>query len=82
MKKLTYKDFKIGEYVTCSKIDDFFEQHLTINKKYIIEDLEFRFPDKICVKSDNTKLSMFMPIEFFSSIKKIRKEKIKKINND
>lgn len=87
MKKLTYKDFKIGQTVICDNIgnDDvsqyFWEQHLTIGKKYIIEDLEFRFPDQICVRSDNNKVSMFCPILLFSSIKTSRKKKLKKINN-
>ena len=80
MKKLTYKDFKIGQKVTCVKVDDFWEQHLTIGKSYIIEDLDFHFPYSICVKSDNKKISMFMPVKFFSpGLKKIRKDKLEKI---
>lgn len=88
MEKLTYKDFKIGQKVTCIKVtdenrllDDFYEQHLTIGKSYEIEDLDFHFPEKICVGSDNGKVSMFMPIEFFTDIKYLRNLKLKKINN-
>ena len=83
MKKLTYKDFKIGQKVFCCKVidDDFWEQHLTLNKKYIIEDLDFHFSEKICVRSDNDKISMFMPIDFFTDIKYLRKLKLEKLNN-
>lgn len=79
MEKLTYKDFKIGQKVTCVAIDDFYEQHLTVGKSYKIEDLEFHFPDAICVKSDNGKISMFMPIKLFSDVKYIRKLKLEKL---
>ena len=79
MEKLTYKDFKIGQKVTCIKVDDFWEQHLTVGKKYKIEDLDFHFPNAICVRSDNKKVSMFIDIEFFSDIKYLRKLKLKKI---
>jgi len=81
MKKLTYKDFKIGQIVTCVKFDDFYDEHLTIGKSYEIEDVDFHFVYKICVRSDNNKTSMFMPIEFFDNIKYIRKLKIEKLNN-
>ena len=79
-EKLTYKDFKIGQFVTCVKIDGFYEQHLTVGKKYKIEDLDFHFPDTICVRSDNKKVSMFMNIEFFSDNQYVRKLKLQKIN--
>lgn len=88
MKKLSYKDFKIGQIVTCVKTchdgnsDDFWEQHLTVGKKYKIEDLDFHFPEKICVHSDNNKVSMFMSIEFFTDIKYLRKMKLEKINKN
>jgi len=86
MEKLTYKDFKIGQKVTCLKTchecnnDDFWEQHLTVGKKYKIKDLDFHFPEKICVTSDNKKTSMFTPIEFFTDIRHLRKLKLEKIN--
>jgi len=81
MEKLTYKDFKIGQIVTCVKFDDldFWNQHLTIGKQYKIEDLDFHFFDKICVTSDNEKVTMFMSIKFFSDIKYVRKLKLEKI---
>lgn len=85
MEKLTYKDFKIGQMVTCTKLpddpEDFYHQHLTVGKKYKVDDVDFHFPHKICVRSDNKKTFMFMPIEFFAEdIKYIRKMKLDKIN--
>lgn len=45
MEKLTYKDFKIGQKITCVKIDnDFYDQHLTKGKIYIVEDTDFHLP--------------------------------------
>jgi hypothetical protein len=87
MKELTYENFKIGQIVTCVKFDDndFWDQHLTIGKKYKIEDLDFHFLDSLCVKSDNGKTSMFMPIRFFHDEKYVRKlklDKIKKSNDN
>jgi len=89
-EKLTYEDFEIGQKVTCVKLDtsdprtnagsDFWSQHLTIGKQYLIKDLDFHFPDAICVKSDNRKTSMFIPIELFSDNQYVRKLKLKKIN--
>lgn len=81
MKELTYENFKIGQIVTCVKFDDndMWNQHLTVGKKYKIEDLDFHFWDSLCVKSDNGKTSMFIPIRFFSDIKMIRKLKLNKI---
>ena len=82
MKELTYKDFKIGQKVTCVTYDnspDFYEQHLTIGKTYKIEDVDFNFPNSIVVKSDNGKISMFFPIKLFTNIKMIRKLKLEKL---
>lgn len=83
MEKLTYKDFKIGQKITCVKIDNhFYDQHLTKGKIYIIEDVDFHFVDKICIRCDNNKTLMFMPIEFFSNdLKIIRKIKLEKLEN-
>ena len=80
--ELTNDDFKIGQIVTCVKIDDndYWDQHLTIGKKYKIEDIDRHFQNKIVVKSDNKKFSQFVPIEFFNDIKSIRKMKLEKLN--
>lgn len=87
MEKLTYKDFKIGQKVTCVKLTDsrgideyFYEQHLTIGKTYKIEDVDFHFPDKICVRSDNNRVSMFILIELFSDNNYVRKLKLQKLD--
>ena len=81
---ITYKDFKIGQKVTCYKVDDFVEdQHLTVGKTYIIEDLDWHFPNSICVRSDNKKVSCFFNIAYFiSEIKTIRKLKLEKIEKN
>ncbi len=85
-RKLTYKDFKEGQIVTCVSIFekekptmDFWEQHLTVGKSYKIEDLEWRYHDKICVRSDNGKTSMFVPIELFDDKQILRDNKIEEI---
>jgi len=80
MEKLKYSDFKIGQKVTCIKTDDFHEDHLTVGKKYTIEDLDFHFHDAICVRSDNKKVSMFFKISYFSDNNYVRKLKLQKIN--
>lgn len=88
-KKLTYADFEVGQQVICVSIFekekptmDFWEQHLTVGRSYKIEDLEWRYHDKICVKSDNGKTSMFVPIELFDDKQVIRDLKIDKIINE
>jgi len=84
MKKneLTNDDFKIGQIVTCVKFDDndYWEQHLTVGKKYEIEDIDWHFQNSIVLRSDNKKLSQFVPIRFFSDKKIIRKMKLEKLN--
>jgi len=77
----------IGDWITCTKLEadgspkDFTEQHLTIDKKYKIKDLDFHFPDSVCVKSDNGKISMFFRCALFvNDIKTIRKKKLDQIN--
>jgi len=86
---ITYKDFKIGQKVTCVRIDeptDFWEQHLTIGKVYKIVDVDFHFWDKICVRSDNRKFSHFVPIKFFVNeedyIRILREKKLKRITKN
>lgn len=97
-KQLTYEDFEIGQKVTCKKLyetenenDDykknsnieFWEQHLTVGKQYKIKDLDFHFWDKLCVKSDNKKISMFVPIDLFCNeedlLRITREKKLKRI---
>ena len=78
---LTYKNFKIGQKVTCVKVDDSVEEHLSIGKTYTIKDVDFHFPNSICVRSDNRKVSMFFNIAYFTGVKELRKAKLKKIDN-
>ena len=87
-KEVKYEELKliVGQKILCTNLDDpcndLWEQHLTIGKQYIVEDLEWRFPDRVCVKSDNGKTHMFMPCKFFvPNMKAIRKAKLEKINN-
>ena len=80
----TYKDFNIGDDVFCIGIDDtdvdFWDQHFTVGKKYTIFDVDFHFPDKICVLTDEGKINMFINIKYFSnSLNQIRDKKLKRI---
>ena len=86
---LTEENFKIGQKVVCVSVrtserpdDDFWEQHLTIGEKYKIEDIDWHFQNKFVVRSDNKKLSLFVPIELFISVKYVRKLKLKKLNDN
>jgi hypothetical protein len=72
IKSIAWKDMnvKIGDYVTCySNIEkengnDFWVDKLVIGNKYKIDDLEWRFWDRICVKGEYGN-SQFFPAEFF-----------------
>lgn len=92
MVKKTYKDFVIGQKVHCYSLDrdfdsisgvpnrEFWEQHLTEGKDYIVDDVDYHFSEKICIKSDNGKISLFVPIPFFvSTLQEERDDKINKI---
>jgi len=90
-KRIYYKDldWEIGDWITCTKLEadgnpeDFTEQHLTIGKKYKIQDLDFHFPDSVCVKSDNGKISMFLRCALFvDDIKDIRRKKLEEIEKN
>ena len=79
-QKLTYKDFKIGQKITCVKIDDTVDQHLTVGKSYKIDDLDFHFWNKVCVKTDSG-IFMFIKIEHFFDLQSVRKLKLDKLNS-
>ena len=72
-KKVDYTNFKLGQKVTCLRIESenekgsFWEERLIVGEEYIIEDLEYRFPDRICVKLKGPYYthSEFVPAEFF-----------------
>lgn len=94
MDKKTYKDFKIGQKVICYSLyrefdkmssipnKEFWEEKLIVGKTYIVEDVDFHFPEKIVVKCEYGG-SMFVPIPFFvSDIAEIRDKKINEILGD
>ena len=61
-----------GQIVTCLRNikkdgsdGDFWIDRLIIGKQYKIDDLEWRFWDKICVVTDYSGRSEFVPVEFF-----------------
>jgi len=87
--KLTYKDFEIGQKVVCCESETYDKERLydiwmTVGKIYTITDLDFHFPDKICVKTDNkSSHGAFLPIECFADevemLRISREKKIKRI---
>ena len=90
-KKLTYKDFKIGQKVVCCASEDvdkeqLYDWYLTAGKTYIIDDLDWHFHDKICVKKDENTGSGFFPITYFvdeaEQIRIFRERKIERILNE
>lgn len=89
--KLTYKDFKIGQKLTCVKLDtegynggDFDNERLILNETYTIKDLDFHFPDRVCVKLRGPYYHHpeFVPIECFCDIAYIRDKKLDIILGD
>jgi len=86
--KLTYIDFKVGQVLTCVKLNthdynggDEDNERLIIGEKYKITDLEFRFPDRVCVKLKGPYYfhEEFVPIECFADIAYLRDMKIDQI---
>jgi hypothetical protein len=77
-------DFKIGDIVTCIgyPINQYeWNERLIIGDDYVIEDIDFHFPGKICVKF-NTEYysnSSFVPEEFFDKKKWLRNKKLEEI---
>jgi hypothetical protein len=90
--KLNQKDFKIGQVLTCVKLDhksfkgDYYggepnNERLILGEKYTITDLEYRFPDRVCVKLKGPHYfhEEFVPIECFCDLVYMRDFKIDKI---
>jgi hypothetical protein len=82
---LTYKDFKIGQKLICVKLDtenyngsDSDNERLILNETYTIEDIDFHFHDKVCVRLRGPYYyhAEFVPIECFSDIAYIRDKKL------
>ncbi len=88
MSNLTYKDFKIGQVLICVKLDcvgytggEEDNERLIIGEKYIVEDTDFHFPNKVCVKLKGPyyKHTEFVPIECFVDVSYNRDFKIDQI---
>lgn len=86
-----YKCLKIGDVLTCIKLNvegyhggEPDNERLIIGEKYTIEDLDYHFPNKICVRLKGPYYfhSEFVPIECFIDISYIRNEKINHILNE
>lgn len=90
MKRYTYKDFRVGQKVTLYSLQqysydlgkrdgyfDFYQDYLKVGNTYEIDDLDWHFPDKICIKLGNGK-SGFLPITLF--ISELSEERETKIN--
>jgi hypothetical protein len=83
--QLTYKDFKIGQKIVCIKNDaehynggEKDNERLIIGGIYKITDLDFHFPNAVCVKLTGPWYfhNEFVPIECFSDIAFIRDKKL------
>jgi len=84
----TYKDFKIGQTVTCVKLNvvnynggDEDNERLILGESYTITDVDVHFPYKICVKLKGPFYfhHEFVPIECFTDIQAKRDLKINQI---
>lgn len=81
--KLTYEDFEIGQIVTL--IEELpFDNGTVVGKRYEIEDLDFHFPDSICIKwgSALNRKYGFFKIKYFESESYLREKKIDKLLED
>lgn len=84
--KIGWKEmgFVEGQKITClynvekENITDFWWDKLTVGETYIIEDLEWRFWDRVCVTT-NYNRQEFVPAEFFfDTVSEKRDKKLKK----
>jgi hypothetical protein len=86
----TYKDFKIGDILTCVKLNsysigyiggDYDNERLIIGEKYKVTDVDFHFPDRICVKLKGPYYfhEEFVPIECFVDLAGERDLKLNKL---
>ncbi len=82
--ELNYKDFEIGQKLICIKLttdtynDD---ERLILNEIYTITDLDFHFPNKVCVKLKGPYYhhQEFVPIECFSDVAYNRELKLNQL---
>ena len=75
LNKLTQSDFKIGQKIICSKVPEFYEGSLTLNKEYTINDLDVHFPNAVCVEIDRGYCA-FVSIGYFDILHILRERKI------
>ncbi len=85
---LTYKDFKIGEKLICVKQstneyigDSKGDDRLILGKEYIVFDLDYHFPDRVCVQLTGPYYfhCEFVPIECFKDLVSMRRLELNKI---
>lgn len=82
--ELKYSDFKIGQEIICIKqtaegyLDD---ERLILNESYTITDVDWHFPNKVCVKLKGPYYTHeeFVPIECFSDLAYKRNLKLEEI---
>ena len=92
IESLTYKDFKVGQILTCIKLEgdgyyggDPDNERLILGEKYVIVDLltgpDWHFPKRVCVKLKGPFYfgSEFVPIECFCGISELRDRKLKQL---
>lgn len=76
--------FEIGDEIICIKttapgyVDD---ERLSLGESYIIDDIDFHFPNKVSVKLKGPYYFHyeFVPIECFSKLAAIRDKKLKEL---
>lgn len=79
--------FKEGQLIVCVRNrekdqpnSDFWEDRVIIGKSYKIVDLEWRFWDRVCIVTDYSNNSEFVPVElFYEDIAYKRDKKIDEI---
>jgi len=89
--QLTYEDFEIGQKVVCREgetdsckydKEQLYNMYMTVGKTYTITDLDFHFPDSICVTKDNGG-GAFFPINCFvdeaEMLRITREKKLKRV---
>lgn len=88
MNKKNYKDFKIGQNITCIKLNtnnyiggDKDNERLIIGESYTITDVDPHFPYRVCIKLKGPYYfhQEFVPIECFDDIIEKRNLKINQI---
>jgi len=83
--KLDYSNFEIGQVVVCVRqnTDDYIggdadDERIILGEKYTIIDLDFHFPDRLCVKLKGPYYfhNEFVPIKCFVDVAFMRDKKL------